>query len=79
MHEFLMIGTVLGALIGLLHAPLVYRSRRRDEGAGIIRSGYFAAWAFCLWTLFGAYVLAFWLVGLAGMVVLRLFRAGSDA
>lgn len=72
MDQFLLWGTVLGALCGALHAPLVYRNRVADEGASPLRAAYFAAWTFGLWTLFGAYLLAFWLIGAAGMMVSRL-------
>ncbi len=74
MDDFLFVGTLLGALCGALHAPLVYRNRRRDERASPARAGYFALWAFALWTLFGAYLLLFWVIGAAGMALSRLLR-----
>ncbi len=74
MDHFLWIGSLLGALCGALHAPLVFRNRRRDEGASPLRAGYYALWAFALWTLFGAYLLLFWLIGATGMALSRLLR-----
>ena len=72
LEQFLYWGTVLGVVFGTLHAPLVYRSRVADEGASPARAAYFAAWTFTLWVLFGAYLLAFWLIGATGIAVSRL-------
>jgi hypothetical protein len=74
MENFLFWGTALGFVLGALHAPFVYRSRIADEGASPARAAYFAVWAFTLWALFGAYLLAFWLIGAAGIAVSRLKR-----
>lgn len=78
MDQFLFVGTILGAVFGALHAPLVYRNRIADEGATSLRAGYFAIWAFALWTLFGAYVLAFWLIGFSGLAVSRIKRFSGE-
>ena len=77
MEQFLYWGTVLGVVFGTLHAPLVYRSRIADEGASPARAAYFAAWALMLWALFGAYLLAFWLIGATGIAVSRLKRGAE--
>jgi hypothetical protein len=78
LEHFLYWGTALGVVFGTLHAPIVYRSRIADEGASPARAAYFAAWAFTLWALFGAYLLAFWLIGAAGIAVSRL-KPGTEA
>jgi hypothetical protein len=76
MDQFLMLGTILGAVLGAFHAPIVYRQRIVDGGLSPLGAGYFALWAFALWTLFGAYLLAFWLIGAAGMAVSQVSSAG---
>lgn len=76
MVSFLLVGTLLGAAIGLVHAFHIYGRRKVEGGAGSGEAAWFALWAFGLWTLFGAYVLAFWVVGAAGMAVSRLAGAG---
>lgn len=74
MNEFLWLGTSLGAGFGVLHAVQVYRGKVEEEGASIGRAGYFALWTVALWTLFGAYLLVFWIVGAIGLAVSRLRR-----
>jgi hypothetical protein len=69
MDQFLMLGTILGAVLGAFHAPIVYRQRIVDGDLSPAGAAYFALWAFALWTLFGAYLFAFWLIGAAGMAV----------
>jgi hypothetical protein len=68
MVEFLSIGSTLGAVVGLLHGIYLYRQQTARAAAndptGNGAAGlYYGLWAFVLWTLFGAYVLAFWLLG----------------
>ena len=75
MELFLQVGLVLGFLAGLAHAVTIYRQRRALGGRDGI---YYAAWALALWTLLGAYLLAFWLIGAAGMAVAR-FRGSVGA
>lgn len=76
MTAFLWTGTLLGAIVGALHALYLYRriaDRRGPAGALV-----YGLWAVALWTLFGAYVLAFWCLGLLGSVVTRILsRAGA--
>ena len=72
MSEFLWAGVVLGAVLGVIHAVQVYRQRIADEGASPGRAAYFALWAVTLWTIFGAYLLAFWIIGAAGLAISRL-------
>ena len=61
----------------LLHARFLYRqiaARYSTAGSkGInIRGLYYGIWTFALWTIFGSYVLAFWLVGGIANTLLRL-------
>jgi uncharacterized membrane protein YhaH (DUF805 family) len=78
MGDFLLAGAILGALFGSIHAIHVYRQRVRDEGASPGRALYFAVWAVGLWILFGAYLLAFWIIGAVGLAVSRL-RGAAEA
>jgi NhaP-type Na+/H+ and K+/H+ antiporter len=75
MDQFLWLGTILGVILGALHATLVFRNRLADEGASPIRAAYFGVWAFALWSLSGPYLLAFYLAGAAGMAVSHLARS----
>lgn len=64
MTAFLWIGTSLGAILGMLHGLLVARQQFAATGCHV-RALWFALWSVALWTFFGAYLLAFWLVGAA--------------
>ncbi len=83
MESFFWIGSALGAAFGLLHGVYLYRQQagRALEGgaAGARARGlYYGLWAFALWTLFGSYVLAFWILGSVGFAVARLIpRPGA--
>ena len=77
MEQFLWLGTGLGAVFGALHAALVVRDRLAEEGARPIGAAYYGVWTFALWVLFGAYLLALWLIGAAGMAVSRLLRSAA--
>lgn len=79
MDTFLLIGAALGAAIGLLHAPLVFRNRLRDGGASTLKAVYFGVCCFVLWALFGPYLLFFWIVGALLLTLARLRRPGGEA
>jgi len=72
MTIFLQVGLVLGAVIGLCHGATLFRARRLVVGS--TQAFWFALWAFALWTLLGAYVLFFWLLGAAVMALGALWR-----
>ena len=77
MSTFLWAGTALGAVLGLFHGIHLFRqqaARNAQRGAvfGAAIGLYYGLWAFALWTLFGAYVLGFWLLGAAGYGISRL-------
>lgn len=74
MQEFLWAGTFLGAVFGLIHAIHNFRQRMMDPGSGLAGAFYFALWTFALWTLFGAYLLVFWIIGAVGLAISRLKR-----
>ena len=74
MSSFLWIGTGFGAFFGFLHGVYLYRQQIavRSRVTGL----YYGIWAFTLWTLFGAYVLAFWILGFIAYSIARLAPGG---
>ena len=68
-------GTILGAVLGLLHAGYVYRVVSVPGGAAAhARASYFALWTLCLWLLLGTYVLALWIISVLAYAIARPFR-----
>lgn len=78
MSTFLTLGLFIGAIIGALHARSIYRDRIASS-AGTGEAVWFALWTFGLWTLFGAYLLALWILGAFGMAASRLWPSKSAA
>lgn len=87
MTDALLIGTSVGAVIGLLHACQVYRGlvgefpNALDQRPAATRAyaAYSALWTFLLWTAFGSYVLFLWVVSVIVYSIyrgIRLIRAG---
>lgn len=75
MTDLLWAGTVVGAVLGLLHAGYVYRVVSAAGGTDAqARGGYYALWTFFLWLLFGSYVLVLWLISLVAYAIARPFR-----
>ena len=79
MAECLWLGSALGAVLGLSHGVYLYRqmAARTPKGrdaSGKARALYYALWTFVLWTVFGAYALTFWLLGVLAYPVVRLIR-----
>ena len=74
MTVFLVVGSAIGAVLGLAHGAWVYRlwATRRARLAGL----YYGLWTFALWTLFGAYVLGFWLLSVVAYGMLRALPDG---
>jgi len=73
MDAFLWIGSALGAAFGLVHGLYLYRQQAALSSAGGKAKGlYYGLWAFALWTVFGAYVLAFWILGCGAYAIARL-------
>ena len=84
MDLFLWIGSAIGAALGLLHAAYLYREiAARASAAGTtginVRGVYYGVWTFALWTIFGSYVLALWLIGAILSSVVRLIPRRSSA
>ncbi len=84
MDNFLLIGSALGALLGLLHGVYLFRQiavRAPADGipGGKAQGLYYAIWAFILWILFGSYVLAFWILGLLAYPIVRLVQRQKEA
>ena len=84
MDLFLWTGSAFGAVLGVLHGAYLYREiAERAPAAGAkgvnARGLYYAVWAFALWTLFGSYILALWLVGSIGSSLVRLIPRRSAA
>ncbi|MCZ6665894.1 MAG: hypothetical protein O7B81_11350 [Gammaproteobacteria bacterium] len=82
MDLFLWIGSAIGAALGFLHGVYLYRKITARASAGgatgiNVRGLYYAIWTFALWTLFGSYVLAFWLVGGIGSLTVHLIPKRS--
>ncbi|NQV20807.1 MAG: hypothetical protein HQ511_05260 [Rhodospirillales bacterium] len=76
MDMFLWIGSAVGAVIGVLHGFSLYQKMAARAATSGTRAGigagtggspgralYYGLWTFVLWTVFGSYVLAFWLIG----------------
>lgn len=75
---FVWIGATIGACLGLLHGAQLYRSINARGHGSPWRGLYTAVWAFALWTLFGSYVLAFWLIGIGIRTVVQLLPKRSS-
>ena len=65
MGTFFWFATGLGFIAGLAHAVNILATQWRLPGADAkAMAMYRAAWAVVLWTLFGSYLVALWIVGL---------------
>ncbi len=82
MSTALMIGTSVGAVIGLFHACYVYRQEVGEFPAALADrpvatragAGYYALWTFLLWVAFGAYVFFLWLVSVVAYTICKAVR-----
>ncbi|MEH2526747.1 MULTISPECIES: hypothetical protein [unclassified Bradyrhizobium] len=77
MANFLWLGSAFGAIFGMLHGIYLYRQQAACALASGTTGGramglYYGFWAFALWTLFGAYVLALWVLGSIAYLIARL-------
>lgn len=69
MSTLLTIGTLVGLVLGTVHAFGVYARRVREtkmrpagNAEARLRGLYAALWTVALWTAFGTYVLVLWLI-----------------
>ena len=70
MTTALMIGSGVGAVIGIFHAHYIYLQRLSASPERLIEhsvrtrasAGYYALWTFFLWVIFGSYVFFLWLI-----------------
>ena len=78
MHDFVMIGTVIGLLFGLMHTAYLTKVVASDGGTATttnwITALNFACWTLLLWLFMGAYILGFWLVGFVFYLIFKAFR-----
>jgi hypothetical protein len=84
MSEFLLLGSAVGAVLGIAHGVSLYRqiAARNSTGngpSGSLQGLYYAIWTLVLWTLFGSYVLVFWILGALSYPIVRLFRGPGAA
>ena len=77
--EFLWTGTIAGAVVGLFHMLFTFSTRLGQPGLSPLKTLWQGVWTWVLWTLFGAYVLAFWILGAVclGVARLRLAKRAS--
>ncbi len=85
MNTIVWIGSLLGLVIGSLHAVHLYRRRvadaRESATAGAtahlatahLEGAYYGLWALALWVIFGTYVLVLWVIGAVAFSIFRLF------
>ena len=78
MSWFLWIGAWVGAVIGLIHTLHVLATRLGQPGLPMAKTLWQGAWTWALWSLFGAYVLAFWIVGALLLGCSRLLGRGRE-
>ena len=75
MKSMLWVGTIIGAILGLLHAGIRYRVLLNPGGAAAhARAGCYAVWTLALWLLCGIYVLVLWSISLVAYAIARPFR-----
>ena len=85
MNTIVWIGSLLGLVIGSLHAVHLYRRRvadaRESAASGAtadlatarLEGAYYGLWALALWVIFGTYILVLWVIGAVAHSIFRLF------
>ncbi len=85
MATIVWMGSLLGLVIGSLHAVHLYRRRVADAGESAtggatahLEGVYYGLWALALWATFGTYVLVLWVIGAVAYSIFRMVpRRGS--
>lgn len=77
MTTLLLAGALVGVILGTIHAMHMYRRRRAEGRADVAEAGYYALWTFVLWVVFGTYILIFWVIGSAGMILSRVVKGSG--
>ena len=80
-----MIGSSVGAVLGLLHATSIYSRRtgeipeRKAKHPIKVRAGaaYYALWTLLLWVLFGSFVVLLWLIGVVLYTLVGALKASA--
>ena len=84
MNTIVWIGSLLGLVIGSLHAVHLYRRRvadaRESAASGAtadlatarLEGAYYGLWALALWVIFGTYVLVLWVIGAVAYSIFRM-------
>jgi len=63
MGTVIWLGTAVGFVAGLIHAVHLVGEHHATGSNGLAVTIYRAIWALILWSLFGAYLLALWILG----------------
>eukprot|EP00581_Thalassiosira_minuscula_P039566 CAMPEP_0184459620 /NCGR_PEP_ID=MMETSP0740-20130409/37585_1 /TAXON_ID=385413 /ORGANISM="Thalassiosira miniscula, Strain CCMP1093" /LENGTH=76 /DNA_ID=CAMNT_0026832669 /DNA_START=93 /DNA_END=320 /DNA_ORIENTATION=- len=71
MSTFFWTGTILGSVLGFLHMFHFFATRLRNPNLSRLKTIWQGLWVWGLWALFGAYVLAFWGLGLLLLSISR--------
>lgn len=82
MTNAFIIGSAVGAIVGLLHASMIYVHRTRESSRRLFdhpiavraNAAYYALWTFSLWVLFGSYVLYLWVISIVVYAVVGAWR-----
>ncbi|UWQ27827.1 hypothetical protein [Leisingera sp. M523] len=68
----------MGAIVGFLHMLDVFRARLDRPGLAYNKTVWQGIWTWFLWTLFGAYVLTFWILGAVLLGVSKLMNGTRE-
>ncbi len=83
MASALIIGSSVGAIVGLIHAWCIYvrlasefPERLTEHPVAVrARAAYFALWVFFLWVLFGSYVFFLWVISIVIYTIYNIYNA----
>ncbi|MEW2915338.1 hypothetical protein [Leisingera sp. JC11] len=78
MSTYLLVGTAMGAIVGFLHMLNILQARLGRPGLAPFKTVWQGIWTWILWTLFGAYVLTFWILGAVLLGVSKLMNGPRE-